>query len=44
MIIKTTGDQINEIRYTAESIDSPIDPDWGEIGNYGSASEVGDIS
>ena len=40
MIIKTTGDQTNEVRYTGESIDPPSALDWEEIGNYGTDIEV----
>ena len=40
MIIKTTGDQTNEVRYTGESIDPPSALDWAEIGKYGADTEV----
>ena len=36
-----TGGLANEVRYTGGTIDSPIDPDWGELGNYGADSGVG---
>ena len=40
-IIKKTGGQTNEVRYTVGAIDSPSDLDWGELENYGADSAAG---
>ena len=40
MIIKTTGGQTNEVRYTGGPIDSTSDLDWGGIWNCGADSEA----
>ena len=33
--INLVGDQTSDVQYTGEAIDSPIDLDCDEIGNYG---------
>ena len=34
-------DQTSDVRCNGEAIGPSIDLDWGEIGNYGTGSEVG---
>ena len=42
MRIKITGGQTSAVRYAGAAIDCPSDPEWKEIKNYGTDSEVGD--
>ena len=41
IIIKISGGQSKAVLYTVGNVGSPSDLDWGELGNYGTDSEVG---